>query len=103
MATHCVTCAGKTNITDTVQIIPVAIKVNMNQILPHAFKRMTYIGPTGTVKTAVDNISYGHRVQGEPMFVHYLDLKNSPKFWVETSEYVPPKKPRRRKSADATE
>jgi hypothetical protein len=88
---NCVTCAGKTGVVDTVQNIPVAMGVNMNQILPSAFKRMTYIGNEGNVTSVVDNIAYGTRKIGDEMFVHASDLQSRPTLWIETVEYMPPK------------
>lgn len=107
MATNCVTCSGRAGVVDTIQNIPVAMGINMNQILPTAFKRMTYVGSEGVVSSVVDNIDYGTRKAGDEMFVHVLDLENTIELWVETANYIPPKlKTSRRKNKvteDATE
>lgn len=75
----------------------------MNQIVPSAFKRMTYVGKEGDVSSVVHSITYGTRKAGEEMFVHASDLQSSPTLWVETPDYVPPKKRKQKVEEDAIE
>ena len=54
---------------------------NKTNIQANDFKPMYYIGNSGTLKSTVKQLHYGHRNNGELMYVHVKDLSVNPQLF----------------------